>query len=88
MTALARVPEAAAPTLGALIARLSGEARDAAREHVSELEAALARVAALAQDVSDGGEAYPVGIRAICRSLAASMPVQQRSLRAFQPVAA
>lgn len=87
MTALALVPEAPAPTLGALIARLTGEARDAAREHVGELDAALARVALLAQDVSEGGEAYPVGIRAICRSLAASMPLQQRSLRAFQPAA-
>lgn len=88
MTALAALAEApAAPSLGALIDRLMTEARCAARDHVGELDEALNRVALLAHDVAEGGAAYPVGVRSICRHLAASMPLQQRSLRAFQPAA-
>lgn len=74
--------------LGDRLSRLLAEARGAAREHMGELDEALARVAALAGDVAEGGEAYPVGVRSICRHLTTTLLAQQRSLRAFQPLAA
>ncbi len=87
MAALHLASEAPSSSLGALIARRSAEAREAAGEHVGELEVALARVARIAGDVAEGGAAYPVGVRAVCRHLAANMALQQRALRGFAPAA-
>ena len=72
--------------LGDRLAALVAEARAAARQHVGELDEALARVAALAGAVADGGPAYPVGVRSVCRHLRAPLQTQQRALRGFQPV--
>lgn len=74
--------------LGARLAGLLVEARLAARQHVGELDEALARVAALAGDVAEGGAAYPVGVRSLCRHLSATMESQQRALRGFKPLPA
>ena len=49
--------------------RLMTEARTAALEHVASLENAMEAVASLAADVSDGGDAYPVGARELARQL-------------------
>ena len=76
------------PSLGSRLAALLGEARAAARQHVGELDEALARVVALAGDVAEGGAAYPVGVRSLCRHLTVTAETQQRALRGFQPVAA
>ena len=49
--------------------RLMAEARSAAIEHVTSLEKAMEAVASLAADVSEGGDAYPVGVRELARQL-------------------
>jgi hypothetical protein len=49
---------------------LQAEARAMAREHVADFERALAETAALAEEISGGGDAYPVGVREIARRLA------------------
>lgn len=49
--------------------RLLAEAKAAALEHTSSLEAALESVAALATEISEGGDAYPVGVRELSRQL-------------------
>ena len=82
-----RIKDETVSNLGSRLAALLGEARSAARQHVGELEEALARVAALAGDVAEGGPAYPVGIRSLCRHLGAAAESQQRALRGFQPAA-
>lgn len=69
--------------LGARLTRLMDEARAAARDHVGELEEALARVTRLSADVAEGGAAYPVGVRAVCRDLQRTAEAQTRSLRGF-----
>ena len=47
--------------------RLMAEARTAADEQVRALEQALSLVATLSADVSEGGEAYPPGVRDIAK---------------------
>ena len=49
--------------------RLLAEAKAAALEHTAALEGALEAVAALAAEVSEGGDAYPVGVRELSRQL-------------------
>lgn len=49
--------------------RLLAEARAAADEHVQSLEHALALVATLSAEVSEGGDAYPVGVRDIAKKI-------------------
>ena len=49
--------------------RLLAEARAAAMEHITALEASLEGVAAVAAEVSEGGDAYPVGVRELARQL-------------------
>lgn len=51
------------------IRRLQAEAQSLARDHVADLEHALARVADLAQEIAAGGDAYPIGARDLCRRL-------------------
>jgi hypothetical protein len=60
---------AAVEPAGVRVRRLMDEARDAAREQVAELEAALARVVRLASEVADGGGVYPAGVRDVCERL-------------------
>lgn len=52
------------------IRRLQSEARALARDQVETLGATLAQAAQLARDVSNGGDAYPVGARELARRLA------------------
>jgi hypothetical protein len=49
--------------------RLMAEARAAALEHVAALETAMEAVAAIAADVGEGGDAYPIGVRELARQL-------------------
>lgn len=57
-------------SLGDRIRRLQDEAHQLARDHVVDLGRALERVAQLADEVSNGGDAYPIGARDLCRRLA------------------
>lgn len=50
-------------------ARLLAEAKSAADEQVHALEQALLTVAHLAAEIAVGGDAYPPGVREICRRL-------------------
>lgn len=49
--------------------RLMAEARAAADEQVAALERALSLVAILSTDVSEGGDAYPPGVRDIAKKI-------------------
>ncbi|MDP3746453.1 MAG: hypothetical protein Q8Q88_05315 [Phenylobacterium sp.] len=63
----------AAPKLNELserIRHLQAEAKHLAREHIRSLEAALIEVERLSAEISEGGEAYPAGVRDIARRLA------------------
>ena len=74
---------AAAEPLTARIRRLQEEARSMAREHISQLEASIAVVARLAAEVSEGGDAYPVGVREMARQLVADCETRLLGLQAI-----
>ena len=63
--------------------RLMSEARAAAVEHVAALEGALEAAATLAADVSEGGDAYPVGVRELARQLAEETYSRLQTLNAI-----
>jgi hypothetical protein len=63
--------------------RLMAEARTAALEHVAALEGALEAAASLAQDVSEGGDAYPVGVRELARQLSEETYSRLQTLNAI-----
>ena len=63
--------------------RLLQEARTAALEHIAALEGALEGVTALATDISEGGDAYPVGVRELARQLAEETVSRLQTLNAI-----
>lgn len=65
------------------IRRLQGEARAMAREHVEELEQALDSVHRLAEEVAEGGEAYPVGVRELARRLVEDSEAKAQTIEAL-----
>jgi hypothetical protein len=65
------------------IRRLQTEARSLAREHVEMLVRALSDVSRLADEIADGGEAYPVGARELSRRLTEDCGMQAMTLSAI-----
>jgi hypothetical protein len=53
----------AAEPIAEKMKRLRAEAQDSARSHAQAFVRALAELESLAEDIANGGEAYPVGIR-------------------------
>ncbi|WP_420479486.1 hypothetical protein [Brevundimonas sp. FT23028] len=76
---LMRQPETTADR----VKRLQLEARALAVEQVEALEAALMQAAALAREISEGGDAYPVGAREIAGRLASDLPSKSETLKAI-----
>jgi len=52
------------------VRRLQVEARILAREQIEALERDMLRLADLAREVADGGDAYPVGVRELFSRMA------------------
>lgn len=63
--------------------RLLAEARAAALEHTAALEGALEEVATLASEVSEGGDAYPIGVRELSRQLSDEVVSRLQTLNAI-----
>jgi len=76
---LMRKPESAAER----IKRLQLEARLLAREQIDELAKALLAVSRLAEQIAQGGDAYPVGARELCRSLIEDLQARSMTLTAI-----
>jgi hypothetical protein len=52
------------------VRRMQANARALAREQIEAMGAAMLELARMAEDVADGGEAYPVGVRELSRRIA------------------
>lgn len=65
------------------VRRLQDEARALAREQIAEFEFLIDATSKMAQEISEGGDVYPVGAREICRRLAEELP---RTLQTLQIV--
>ncbi len=64
------------------VKRLQMEARALAVEQVEALEKLLLEASAMAQEIADGGDAYPVGARELAGRLAADLPARAQTLKA------
>ena len=65
------------------IKRLQLEAQLLAREQIEELSKELEAVARKAELIAQGGEAYPVGARELCRSLIEDIDARAKTLKAI-----
>ncbi|MBA4805603.1 MAG: hypothetical protein H2038_13215 [Brevundimonas sp.] len=76
---LMRQPESTAER----VKRLQLEARALAVEQVEALEKVLLQAAAMAKEIADGGDAYPVGARELASRLNADLPARAETLKAI-----
>lgn len=74
---------AAAESPAVRASRLLAEAREAANEHVQMLEQALLNVMEIAQQIAEGGEVYPVGVRELCRRLAEDSSAKSQTVESM-----
>jgi hypothetical protein len=76
-------PEPAPETAAARIRRLQAEAHGLAREQVERLSGAMTALGAMAEEIAEGGEAYPVGAREIARRLVDEIGLRSQTLQAI-----
>lgn len=72
-----RTPETTADR----VKRLQIEARALAVEQVEALEKILFQAAEMAREISEGGDAYPVGAREIASRLVSDLPAKAETIR-------
>lgn len=76
---LMRAPE----TTSDRVKRLQMEARALAVEQVEALEKVLMQASAMADEIAQGGDAYPVGARELAGRLASDLPAKAQTLKAI-----
>jgi len=69
-------------TVADRVKRLQEEARMLAREEIEAFENQLNAAAAMASVIAKGGDAYPVGVRAMAEQMSEELPMRVQSLRA------
>lgn len=65
------------------VKRLQMEARALAVEQVEALEKVLMQASAMAEEIAQGGDAYPVGARELAGRLASDLPAKAQTLKAI-----
>lgn len=70
-------------SISARVRRLQAEARTMAYEHIDELAKALEHVHRLAAEISEGGDAYPVGVREMSRRLVEDSEARSQAIYAM-----
>jgi hypothetical protein len=63
------------------VRRLQAEARQLAREEVETLCREMVALAARAAQISEGGDAFPVGVREMASRLAADLPEKAQGMQ-------
>lgn len=76
---LMRAPE----TTAERVKRLQAEARALALEEVERLERVLLEAAKIAREISNGGDAYPVGARELASRLSDDLPSKAETIKAI-----
>lgn len=76
---LMRAPE----TTTERVKRLQMEARALAVEQVEALEKVLMQASAMAREIAEGGDAYPVGARELAGRLSSDLPTKAETLKAI-----
>ena len=65
------------------IRQLQAETRDLAREQVEQLKAALLEVQCLAEEIAEGGDAFPPGVRELATRLGEDSLAKTQTLDAI-----
>jgi hypothetical protein len=71
-------------SVGERVQRLQQEARKAALDHTADLLRAMAALAELADDIANGGDAYPAGVRDVARHLVNDLSGRSQTLGAIK----
>lgn len=75
--------EAGPPPLSERVRLLQMQARALAREHVDALVASLLETQRIADEIAEGGDAYPPGVRDLARRLAEDSAGRAMTLEAI-----
>ncbi len=70
-------------SMGQRAARLQAEAKQVAKDHIASLSAAMREVSALADEVSQGGDIYPAGVKDAAARLIKDMLDRAESIDAI-----
>ncbi len=70
-------------TVADRVKRLQEEARLLAREEIESFENQISMVAKMADEIAKGGDAYPVGVRAMAEQLSHDLILRVQSLKAI-----
>jgi hypothetical protein len=70
-------------SLSERIRLLQAETQSIARDHIASFQRVLAEAVALAEEIAEGGEAYPVGAREIARRLAPDLTGARMNLESL-----
>ena len=70
-------------TVADRVKRLQEEAKLLAREEIESFENQIAATAAMAETIAKGGDAYPVGVRAMAEQMSEELPMRVQSLKAI-----
>ncbi len=62
------------------VRRMQANARALAREQIEAMAAAMIELAQMAEEVADGGDAYPVGVRELSRRVAHDLGFNARTI--------
>jgi hypothetical protein len=76
-------PEPRPETPAERIRRLQAEAQGLARKEIEQLHKAMLDLARQAEEIAEGGEAYPVGARELARQLNADVAQRAHTLQAI-----
>lgn len=76
---LGRGPE----TRAERIRRMQANAKALAREQIAAMTEAMLEVARMADEISAGGDAYPVGVRELANRLRSDLENQSKSIEAL-----
>ena len=72
-----------AETVAERVRRLQSEAKQLAKDHVRALSAAMVNVEQMAAEISEGGEAYPPGVRELASRLVEDLESRVQTLEAI-----
>jgi hypothetical protein len=72
-----------AETVAQRVRRLQTEAKQLAKDHIRSLNQALVDVEQLAAEISEGGDAYPPGVRDLARRLVEDCEMRVQTLEAI-----
>ena len=70
-------------TVAERVRRLQAEARDLAKDHTRALADLIGQAQSMAEEIAEGGEAYPAGVRDMARRFAEDYDARLQTLAAL-----